>query len=74
MKKEEDKFMEQTDQKIAKDIEKLRKALEQFNKSGINREMMEIWICHKSKFPMKKVKYVLSIQEDFLQKLVLERL
>jgi len=53
-------------ERMAKDIDVIRKALENLKRLGITKELMTIYICHKTKLGRYKVESVLSAQQDFL--------
>jgi hypothetical protein len=54
-------------ERMAKDIEKIRSALQSLDKLGISSELMTIYICHKTKMGRYKVNAVLDAQKEFLE-------
>jgi vacuolar-type H+-ATPase subunit C/Vma6 len=63
-KEEEEK--ESSFERMAKDIQQIRNALRTLSKLGITRELMEIYIAHKTKLGRYKIRAVLDAQKEFL--------
>jgi len=61
-KKEEKTPFEQ----MAEDISVIKVALDKLQKLGITKELMTIYIKHKTRLPTFKIKSVLDAQKDFL--------
>jgi len=73
MPKEEKPVEETAFERMAKDIDTIRKALENLDKLGISKELMSIYICHKTKLGRYKVDAVLSAQQEFLKNAIKKR-
>lgn len=70
MKKEIETKEESPFEQMANDINTIRKAFENLAKLGISKELMTIYICHKTKLGRYKVESVLSAQQEFLNSAV----
>jgi hypothetical protein len=68
-KKEEEKT---SFEQMAEDIKQIRNALNRLNNLGISRELMSIYICHKTKMGRYKVDAVLDAQKEFLRNAIKE--
>ena len=57
-------------ERMTEDIVKIRDALNRLRNLGISNELMEIYIAHKTKLGMYKIKAVLDAQKEFLDNAV----
>ena len=60
-------------EQMAEDISMIKKALQALDKLGISRELMTIYITHKTHLGRYKVESVLEAQRQFLDNAVLEK-
>ena len=58
--------------KLNHKFKKIKEAFDTWQDSGLNKEMLEIYIMHKTKLPKKKVKDVLIAQQKFFDELMKE--
>ncbi|HEY5631644.1 MAG TPA: hypothetical protein VIR31_05915 [Nitrososphaeraceae archaeon] len=58
--------------KLNNDLKEIKKDFDKWNKSGLNREVLEVYLKHKTKLPLAKVKLVLDNIEDFFENLIQE--
>lgn len=53
-------------EQMAEDISMIKTALDTLHKLGITKELMTIYIKHKTRLPTFKINAVLEAQKDFL--------
>jgi len=53
-------------------LKAIKDAFDLWKDSGLNKEVLEIYIMHKTKLPKKKVKDVMRAQEKFFNELIKE--
>ena len=53
-------------------LKAIKEAFDTWQDSGLNKEILEIYIMHKTKLPKKKVKDVLMAQQKFFDELMKE--
>lgn len=51
-------------------LKAIKEAFDIWQDSGLNKEILEIYIMHKTKLPKKKVKDVLTAQQKFFDELM----
>lgn len=51
-------------------LKAIKEAFDIWQDSGLNKEILEIYIMHKTKLPKKKVKDVLMAQQKFFDELM----
>lgn len=56
--------------KLNYQLNEVKKAFEIWQKSGLNKELLQIYIMHKTKLPKKKVRDVLMAQQKFFDELI----
>lgn len=60
-------------ERMAEDIQTIKKALESLAKTGISNELMEIYIASKTKLGRYKIRAVLDAQKEFLNNAIQEK-
>lgn len=70
VKKENDKKEITPFEKMSEDITKIREALSSLQRIGITKELMEIYIAHKTHLGQYKIRAVLEAQKEFLDNAV----
>jgi len=55
-------------------LKAIKEAFDIWQDSGLNKEILEIYIMHKTKLPRKKVKDVLMAQQKFFDELMKEEI
>ena len=58
--------------KLSQQLKEVKEAFDDWQNSGINPELLVIWIMHKTKMPKSKVKDMLHAQKDFFNNLIKE--
>ena len=53
-------------------LKAIKEAFDTWQDSGLNKEILEIYVMHKTKLPKKKVKDVLMAQQKFFDELMKE--
>lgn len=59
-------------QKMQKDLKRIKKTFDMFKKSGLNEEVLVLWIQAKVGLSRKKIKQMLNAQEKFFDELIVE--
>lgn len=68
---EEEELMEVPE--IKANIRKIKECVSALADKKIDRELLEIYLYHKSKVPMGQIKKILELEEDFFEKLILHK-
>jgi Zn-dependent oligopeptidase len=65
--KQQDKQLKTPFEQMSEDLVKIKSALEALQKVGVSKELMEIYIQHKTKVAKYIIRAVLDAQYDFLK-------
>ncbi len=55
---------------LTSSVKRLVKNVEKLRKLGVNQEILEAYIAHKTRLPKRDIKKMLSSYEDFCNKIV----
>ena len=55
---------------LSKNLKNMKEKFDALKKSGVNEELLIVWIMHATKYSKKDVKAMLDAQEEFFDKLI----